>query len=800
MSKIEEEARASGKKHLEMLNSGGKTRQKSAYEQLRRREQQIKAANEQLRNREQQLKAANELSRLHELQLEVANEQLTSVNQQLRAHQQQLEAANQQLQAREQQLRAANQQLRAHEQQLEAANQQLQAREQQLRAANQQLRANEEQLLRANTDLQARIRDLKCFCGVARSIQSLRNMNEIFEDVLSLITANCRRPEITRAKVRFDQNEFSSEPFAETPWKIAADIIVEGRKRGALEVYYLQKPPEMDQDPTLREECNLVDGIARALSEATERTQAEELLAQERNLLRTLIDNLPDFIYIKNSQSRFTACNAVVSNFMGAAKPEDLIGKTDFDFYPQQQAAEYYADEQQVIKTGRPLVNKDEPNAGSTGHIRWIMTSKLPARDRDGNVIGIVGISRDITELKAAEKRLKEAKEAAEAKSLFLANMSHEIRTPLNSIIGISKTLKKYHTKNLTPKQREGVEIVHRSSQRLLLLINDILDLSKIEAGKMDLRMRPFSLDALIAGIRSMATTLNDKRTVDFIVQKTGAAPDTVVSDAQRIHEILTNIISNSVKFTERGQILLKIYAEHHRLYFEVSDTGIGIDPRHLDRIFEEFTQVDSSTTRKYQGTGLGLTISKRMVELLGGQIKASSVLGEGTTVTFYVPLKTSEVAAAETAPESSQPRTVKANAASPALAAAPRPRAPEFMPKVLIAEDDEFGRAALKMMLEHHYQLIFAKDGKEVVEKYSADSPDLVLMDIMMPVVDGYEAFDEIARNASQPLVPIIALTARAMKDDRDQLLAHGFTDYIPKPIDDEALIETIEKHLAAR
>lgn len=778
MGKTEKQDAASGKK-LERLRPTDRAVHESRYEQLRKKQPQD----------------PGELARLRDLQLEVANEQLISVNQQLRAHQQQLEAANQQLQAREQQLRA-------HEQQLEAANRQLEAREQQLRAANQQLRANEDQLRRANADLHARIRDLNCFCGVAKSIQNRRNINDIFEDVVSLITANCPRPEITRVKIRFDQKEFPANPVAETPWKIAADIVVEGQERGALEVHYLQKPPEMEQDPTLRQERNLIEGIARALSEAAERIQAEELLAQERNLLRTLIDNLPDFIYIKDAQSRFTACNAIVSEFMGAETPQDLIGKTDFDFYPQQEAAEFYADEKQVIQTGRPLLNKHEPHAGSTGEIRWIMTSKLPARDRDGKVVGIVGISRDITDIKETEKRLKEAKEAAEfankAKSQFLANMSHEIRTPLNAIIGISKTLKKYHTKSLTPKQREGIEIVHRSSQRLLLLINDILDLSKIEAGKMDLKLRPFSLDALIAGIRSMANTLNDKRAVDFIVQKTDSAPAAVVSDAQRIHEVLTNIISNSIKFTERGQIVLRIYAEHERLYFEVSDTGIGIDPRHLDRIFEEFTQVDSSTTRKYQGSGLGLTISKRMVELLGGEIEARSAIGEGTTVTFYVPIRTAEVPAAETSAEAPQLQTEKADISRPALAAAPRPRGAEFMPKVLIAEDDEFGRAALQMMLEHHYQLIFAKDGREAVEKYFSDSPDVVLMDIMMPLVDGYEAFDEIARNTSKPLVPIIALTARAMKDDRDELLAHGFTDYIPKPIDDEALIETIEKHLA--
>jgi PAS domain S-box-containing protein len=797
MRKTGDEARRAKKQRVEELRPLKEERSEGVQKRLHEWAEQLQA-------HERQLQGALEQLRLHEHQSEIANEQLRAANQQLRAHEQQLEAANQQLEAREQQLRAANQQLRAHEQQLEAANQQLEAREQQLRAANQQLRAQEEQLRRTNRDLQERIKDLNCLYGAAKSIQSRRTLDEIFEDILALIAFNWQRPETTRAKVCFDGKTFTLEAFEESMWKLASDIIVAGEKRGSVEVYYLEERPPLDEGPFLKEERKLIDGIARALSEAAERKQAEESLAQERNMLRTLIDNLPDFIYIKDSQSRFTTCNATVSNFMGAATPEELIGKTDFDYYPAEQASEYYSDEQEVIRTGQSLADKDEPNAGSTGKIRWIMTSKLPLRDGEGKVVGIVGISRDITERKEAEKRLEQAKEAAElaskAKSQFLANMSHEIRTPLNAIIGISKTLSEYHSKNLTRKQVEGLEIVHRSSQRLLLLINGILDLSKIEAGKMDVRLRPFSVDALIAGIRSMAMTLNDKRAVDFVVQKSDSVPKTLVADAQKLHEILTNIVSNSVKFTKRGQIVLKIYVEGDRLYFEVSDTGIGIDPRDLDRIFEEFTQVDSSTTRKYQGSGLGLTISKKMVELLGGEIKAQSVLGEGTTVTFYVPLRTSEPTVDETVTGTVEDKRVRDDIGSEPFDARSRARAHEFLPKVLIAEDDEFGRAALKMMLEHRYQLIFAKDGREVLEKYFSSSPDIVLMDIMMPFVDGYEAFDEIARNVSEPLVPIIALTAKAMKDDRDELLAHGFTDYIPKPIDDEALIETIEKHLAVR
>ncbi|MHC4721275.1 MAG: ATP-binding protein [Planctomycetota bacterium] len=522
----------------------------------------------------------------------------------------------------------------------------------------------------------------------------------------------------------------------------------------------------------------------------------EQQLKATNQKLRTLIDNLPDQIYIKDAQSRFTASNRAVAECMGAATPEELIGKTDLDFYPKEQASQYYADEQKIMRTGQALINKDEPHADKNGNMRWILTTKLPLYDREGKVIGLVGISRDITERREVREHLRQAKEAAEsankAKSQFLANMSHEIRTPLNAIISISKALSRSDTDNLIHKQFEGLDIIYRSSQRLLLLINDILDLSKIESGKLEVKLREFSLDALLAGIRSMVLTLKDNRAVDFVIQKAESVPDNVISDAQKVHDILTNIISNSVKFTDSGKIILKIYAEQDRLFFEVSDTGIGIGESDIKHVFDEFTQADSSTTRQYPGTGLGLAICKKMVELLGGSIEVESKLGEGTTVKFNVPIGATGVAASQDSAKSDViPRPLDTESELGSV---------ELLPKVLIAEDDEFSRAAVRMMLENRYELIFARDGREVVEKYFSTSPDVVLMDIMMPHMDGYEAFDEISRTALDPLVPIIALTAKAMKNDRDELLAHGFTDYISKPIDDEILIKTIDKHLAVR
>jgi PAS domain S-box-containing protein len=623
--------------------------------------------------------------------------------------------------------------LRSHEQQLTAANQRLEAREQQLKAANQQLQAHEQQLTAANQQLRAREQQLK---AANQQLQA-------------------HEQQLTAANQQLEARE--------------------QQLRAANQQLQAHEQQLMATNQQLQER--------------------EHQLRDSNQKLRMLIDYLPDLIYIKDAECRFTACNWAVANCMDAASPQELIGKTDFDFYPEEQASQYYADEQKIISTGQQLVNKDEPRINKNGNEQWILTSKLPLRNSQGQVIGLIGISHDITERRADKERLRQAKEAAEsankAKSLFLANMSHEIRTPLNAIISISKTLSRSDTGNLIPRQQEGLDIIYRSSQRLLMLINDILDLSKIESGKMEVKLRPFSLDALIAGIRSMVMTLKDNRAVDFIVEKDESVPDKVTSDAQKLHDILTNIISNSVKFTDRGQIVLRIYVERDRLYFAVSDTGIGIAESNINHIFDEFTQADSSTTRIYPGTGLGLAICRKMVCLLGGRIMAQSKVGEGTTVTFYVPLETQELTA-------DQDMTKSYVGLEPLGAGSDSPQ--ELLPKILVAEDDEFSRAAVRMMLGHQYQLIFAKDGREVVEKYFSTSPKIVLMDIMMPFMDGYEAFNEITQKASEPLVPIIALTAKAMKNDRDELLAHGFTDYISKPIDDKVLIRTLKKHLAVR
>ncbi|MCP5053341.1 MAG: response regulator, partial [bacterium] len=372
------------------------------------------------------------------------------------------------------------------------------------------------------------------------------------------------------------------------------------------------------------------------------------------------------------------------------------------------------------------------------------------------------------------------------------ANMSHELRTPMNVIIGISNMITRYYNDNLTPKQTKGLELIHQSGQRLLRLINDLLDLSKIEAGKMTLTLFPTKLGPLISDIEPMILSLLKDKDIGFNITQSPGLPDEFVTDEDKLRQVLLNLLGNAVKFTKQGEITLNIYPEGPMIYFEVRDTGIGIGEEHIHNIFDAFSQAQGSMSREYGGTGLGLTLSKKLVAILGGAITVSSKLNKGSVFRFFIPAKSETP---DTQDDYDTQDLTDKLMAMPELGLDTHTGHPR--PRLLIAEDEKVGRVMAEMILEHRYQLCFASSGKEVVDSYFSFRPDIVLMDIIMPGMDGYQAFDAIRSAAVEKPVPIIAMTGQAMEEEKKEILAHGFDGYISKPVDEQLLIETIDRLL---
>jgi two-component system sensor histidine kinase/response regulator len=510
------------------------------------------------------------------------------------------------------------------------------------------------------------------------------------------------------------------------------------------------------------------------LSRSKNASDAKSLLL--RAVTETLTETLPDHIYAKDQNSRFVLANKSIARFMGVAHPEDLLGKSDFDFYPKETANGFFQDEQRVIRTGQPLVSQAEQIYDSDGTERWLLTTKVPIFGQDGVVLGIVGVGRDITAQKRAEREMERARRSAElanqAKSEFLANMSHEIRTPLNGVIGITELAL---GTSLTGEQREYLETVRTSADTLLYVINDILDFSKIEAGRVELEDVDFDLrDCVETSLKTLSVRAAEKN-LELICDVAHTVPQLVRGDPGRLRQVLFNLVGNAIKFTQAGEVALRAElvedaGEMLRVQFEVADTGIGIAPEKIQAIFDPFTQADASTTRQYGGSGLGLTITARLVRMMGGDIWVESQPGQGSR--FFFTLRLGKAAA--------QPSRVTAIIPPHVLQSN----------RVLIVDDNETNRKILEETLARWGLRTTSVDGAQAAlaaleASLQAASPyTLVLTDMHMPGMDGRMLVEKIRERRDLDSVRILMLSSGSNPLDPEQVQALRVDACLFKPV----------------
>ncbi|MBU3916547.1 response regulator [bacterium] len=485
------------------------------------------------------------------------------------------------------------------------------------------------------------------------------------------------------------------------------------------------------------------------------------------------------------SPSHETILGYPISHYLGKSAL-DFVHKDDIPAVMEKAIASTQRNEDTIVEYRTNHID---------GHYIWFEANIKILLDEDERMIGGVFNSRDITERKRAEESLIKAKETAEkankAKDNFMATMSHELRTPLNGVLGIAKLLL---LSEMNEQQRKHLESIFNSGNALLKVLDSVLDLARIEANKFELEIVDFDLRKTVDQVIQLFSGSAEIKGVELVYEIKDDVPTTLKGDHNRVGQVLSNIIANALKFTEKGSIVLVVSALEKKkgnitLRFEISDTGIGISKDKLSHIFQSFTQVDSSTTRKYGGTGLGLTIARSIIDLMGGKIGVESELDRGSDFWFEIPFGMSS-STMDKIPESTENQQ-ETDIISRA----------DY--KILIVEDDLVSQQVITGMLKQlGYKPSVSPNGMEALDKITRTSYDLVFMDCLMPEMDGFET-TRLVRNHEKSLesskqVPIIALTAKAMKGDREQCLTAGMNDYLTKPLFLHNLQRVLHKFLS--
>ncbi len=680
-----------------------------------------------------------------------------------------------------------------------------------------------------------------------RTEQALQASKEFLDHLLNAL------PDPIFVKDRAQRFMMVNDAYCEFAGRSRAELIgsseqdLQAAEYADVAVAQDEHPQDLDQEQAIEEAMTDAGGVLRFVStkrralempdgsrmtiglvrDITQLKQQQASLRDSERRLRLLMDHLPVAIAKVDPDLRYALANQAFARWMDR-EPGEMIGHSVEEVIGQAN----YRDVQPSVRRALrgEIVRYEREYVSPLGRSSHYAMQLLPEPMDDGTGNGYLVIGYDITDRKRAEEAMRLAKEEAEAasraKSQFLANMSHEIRTPMNGVLGMSELLL---GTDLDERQRKFAHAIHSSGAALLRLINDILDFSKIEAGRLELESARFDPRELAGEVVELMGEVAKGKGLILGCEVDPAIPGRLEGDPLRLRQILTNLIGNAIKFTAQGGVQIQVSlaredqlqplatehdpahdpAQRVGLHFKVNDTGIGIGPASIQRLFQVFTQADGSTTRRFGGTGLGLAISKQLAEMMGGTIGAESVVGEGSTFWFTVRMRREQL----TAGERGDPATNIAGRGVEAIHTGSLP-APTRRLRVLLAEDNPINREIAKAMLSSlNCEVLIAENGKEALERTLTQRIDLILMDCQMPEMDGFEATSairqaerqaegyaerggELSKDATQvQRVPIIALTANAMQGDRERCLAAGMDDYLSKPFSKAQLRQTLAR-----